>query len=402
MVNTLRERVPVRYKDRTLMPMKWSKAHRLIKEDKATLVETKLGIAYLKLKYEPSGYKTQEVILGIDPGSVFDAYSVVTKNFNIHYQTSFQTNRSEVNKIKNRSAKRRANRRIRRSKKSRRHQKIRNGSRTSKKYSNTIISKLMRMKWVIHSLLRYFPISKVVVEEVSSMITCKAFTNVELGKSELRRFIEEDLKLEYLNSKSKELTYDLRMKYFKGDPKLSNKFERSFYTHSVDSYVIALDSLNRSENDKYRIKSRHLNSHTIFINQVDWVNRRELDKRRSLYGCSKNYFRYGKSGKVIYFNHYPKLRKVRSKPDNITKSNHIPNWIYAYQNVLLPRDQYLIDQGKEVYSYAEPTYKCFKSRHGGSIVTGQSSVNLPRGISKYSVYDWSLNKVIRYKHLVLD
>lgn len=229
MISKTLKRIPVIYKNKPLMPMKWNKCRRLLKEKRARLVKSKFGFYYLVLKFKPSGFNTQDVVLGIDPGSIFDGYSVVTKDLNIHFQTSFQTNRSDTNKIKKRSTKRRLNRRSRRSKRNRRHQKIRNENRTSKKLSNTIISKLMRMKWMINSIIKFFPINKAVVEEVKSIFTVKSFTNVELGKTELKRFIMEDLHLSYINSKSYTTTKTLRLKYFNNhDYKLQNKSKKKF------------------------------------------------------------------------------------------------------------------------------------------------------------------------------
>ena len=72
------------------MPTTWRKAKRLVTEGRAVFVKDKLGGVYLKLKYDPLKYYTQTVILGIDPGSMYDGYTVLTKEGCINYQYNHQ------------------------------------------------------------------------------------------------------------------------------------------------------------------------------------------------------------------------------------------------------------------------------------------------------------------------
>lgn len=65
-------RVPVISVDNTpLMPTKPSRARRWIKDGKAISKFDKLGIFYVQLLSEPSDVKTQEIIIGLDPGKLF-------------------------------------------------------------------------------------------------------------------------------------------------------------------------------------------------------------------------------------------------------------------------------------------------------------------------------------------
>ena len=68
----LNKRVPVLNPDRTpAMPTKASRARRWIKEGLAKVVHNDLRVFCVQLVEEPTGRKTQDISLGIDPGSCF-------------------------------------------------------------------------------------------------------------------------------------------------------------------------------------------------------------------------------------------------------------------------------------------------------------------------------------------
>lgn len=72
-------RVPVVGKDgKPRMPTKASRARRWIKQGKATPKWNKLGIFYVQLTADV-GEETQDVVLGLDPGSKSDGVAVVSK-----------------------------------------------------------------------------------------------------------------------------------------------------------------------------------------------------------------------------------------------------------------------------------------------------------------------------------
>jgi hypothetical protein len=60
------------------MPTNASRARRWIKEGKAIGKWSKLGIFYVQLTVD-SGHATQNIGLGLDPGSKFDGIAVVSK-----------------------------------------------------------------------------------------------------------------------------------------------------------------------------------------------------------------------------------------------------------------------------------------------------------------------------------
>ena len=63
-------RCPVRYQGKPLMPMKSTRVKKFIDSGKGRIrYDRKLKIHYLQLLVDPSGEDTQEVHLGLDPGS---------------------------------------------------------------------------------------------------------------------------------------------------------------------------------------------------------------------------------------------------------------------------------------------------------------------------------------------
>lgn len=77
-------RVPVISKtNQPLMPTKPSRARRWIKEGKAIGKFDKLGIFYIQLTVEPSDTKTQEVVIGLDPGKMFSGVAVQTRKYTL-------------------------------------------------------------------------------------------------------------------------------------------------------------------------------------------------------------------------------------------------------------------------------------------------------------------------------
>jgi hypothetical protein len=72
-------RVPVVGKDgNPLMPTKASRARRWINEGQAVLKWSQLGMFYVQLTAD-AGSETQDVGLGLDPGSQFDGIAVISK-----------------------------------------------------------------------------------------------------------------------------------------------------------------------------------------------------------------------------------------------------------------------------------------------------------------------------------
>ncbi|BAY85221.1 hypothetical protein NIES267_47200 [Calothrix parasitica NIES-267] len=73
-------RVPViNFDGKPLMPTKPSRARRWIKEGKAVDKWSKLNLFYVQLLKPDSGNKTQDVVVGIDPGKQFSGIAVLSQ-----------------------------------------------------------------------------------------------------------------------------------------------------------------------------------------------------------------------------------------------------------------------------------------------------------------------------------
>ena len=106
----------------------------------------------------------QKITLGIDPGSTFDGFSVVSKNahhLNIELIQRHKNGKNSIKAFKKRQA---SNRRLRRSRL--RHRRIRFDNRNSSKLPPTIQANVDFRIWLVNQLVKIYPISDVVVEDV--------------------------------------------------------------------------------------------------------------------------------------------------------------------------------------------------------------------------------------------
>ena len=175
-----RKRIPVVYKNRPLMPMRWGRVQKFLRLGKGILKYGKLGILYFKMLTKPTDIKTQDVIVGVDPGASYDGFSVVSRT-----QHHENINAEHTRNIKKRMKKRSLFRRIRRSRLW--HRKARFDNRTSSKLSPTIQSKVEFRKWIITKISELYPINIVVVEDVkfdhANDKNGKFYSLCEIGKT---------------------------------------------------------------------------------------------------------------------------------------------------------------------------------------------------------------------------
>jgi len=354
-------RLPVVYRGVALMPMKASRARKFIATKRAKMVfDRKINLRYLKLLVEPSGFTTQEITLGIDPGSTFDGNSAVSKlchHLNIEFvqrpKKAKGGKKNHPNSVSAFKANQAMNRRIRRGRL--RHRKIRFDNRTSMKLAPTIQANLDSRKWLITKLSKYLPITLIRIEDVkfnhyrdlvgknrlSGVARGASFSNVEVGKSTLYNWIiDTGYTLELIEGHE---TSKLRSAYLNGkDVKSKDKSEKSFEAHCLDSFIIA------SRN--YDTNLIELNRDTLFLEKII-KQRRQLTRTRKLYKGKWQYFRYAKGGvQVPFTNTSRKLQKVRIKPEG-EHSNHPKKWEYL------------------TLGYAEKA-KCNTARYGGTSYEG--------------------------------
>ena len=360
-------RIPVVFKGKALMPMKASRVCKFIKQKKAKLKwNYKLRFHYLQLLVEPSGYELQDINLGIDPGSNFDGFSVVSEK--VHHINFELVQRSKRGKtaIKSFKSRQASNRRVRRSRL--RHRPIRFDSRTRNKLSPTIKANVDFRKWLITGICKYYPISKVIIEDVRfnhyANNKGKSFSHVEQGKTELYNWIKnQGLQLELYAGYN---TKKLRVNTFGEDLKSSNKGESSFEAHCLDSFVIAsnkgqmvdLDTGEILESEPYStFDISKINKKVTFIEKIVKI-RRSLTRTRALYKSKgtnplgSSLFRYKKGGikEALPNLKSNKFGKCRIKLSG-DQSNHPKQWEY-------------LNNGRAT------RYKANTARYGGTSLDG--------------------------------
>ena len=356
-------RCPVRYKKLVLIPTTWRKAKRLVKIKKGVFVKDKVLGTYLKLKYNPIREgdipnENQELTLGIDPGSMFDGYTIISKLDNRNFQFNHQLVISKS--LKSIMNKRIGYRRIRRNRL--RYRPMRIESRNGNKISNTSNYYFQNRVNMIKRIINLYPIKSISIEDVkfNHYVSNKGkfFSNIEIGKRRLYDYIINQLKLNLYKVKGKD-TKEMRELLFPNRIKNKDKSIRNFNSHCIDSYSIGVQGYLESTKDYRTIsnlcRSSLTNTSVRFIDRIKYTYRRELYQHKSLYKDKKYYFRYKSNGVRYNIDHKSKLKRIRVKI-NDTKSNHGKIWNYMYTS-------------------PELTYKEFNKRYGGTISSN--------GLSKY-------------------
>jgi len=218
-----------------LMPCMPARARLLLKKGKALARWNKLGVFYLQLKYavEP---KNQMLAVGVDPGSKFEAVSVVGAK-----DTVLNIMLEAVDWVKKALEQRRQMRRARRYRKAR-CRKCRGDNRCLKGR----VPPSTKARWdaklrMIAQLKRIMPISHAVVEDVKAVTkkACKGwngdFSPIEVGK----QYFYSRLKAMGLEVTTKSGNETKMFRDGLGLKKIGNKSKPVFESQCVDSWCLA-------------------------------------------------------------------------------------------------------------------------------------------------------------------
>ena len=227
--------VPVVDKNRNpLMPTTPARARKWIKSGKATPF-FRNGVFCVRLNVEPSGTQTQDIAVGIDPGSKKEGFTVKSEK-----STYLNVQADAHNKVSKKVEIRRQLRRVRRSRKCPNRK-----NRTNRMANKQRIPAGTWTRWdwklrILNYLSTMFPITYVCVEDIKTRTRQAArnwnesFSPLEVGKqwfyAEIRkRWILSTLK----GFATKAIRDSLGLK------KSGNKMSSDFNAHCVDSWCLA-------------------------------------------------------------------------------------------------------------------------------------------------------------------
>jgi hypothetical protein len=247
-----------------LTPCKPSKARRLLEGKVAKPIWNKFGLFGIQMLVKTREY-TPKTVLGVDNGTKFEGYSVVSeKENNLNVMWKLPDKKTIVRKLIERRQLRRA-KRWRNCR--RREARFDNRKREGFIAPSQLVIVNSRLK-CLKELFTCYPISKVGIEDVRfnhrDKRWGKNFSTVEIGKTMIKDFLINRVGREnYLTFDGFE-TKDLREK--KGLKKSTNKSAEHFHSHCVDSFAIASEIVNNPNHrdnilivdDTYRPTRRRL------------------------------------------------------------------------------------------------------------------------------------------------
>ena len=229
-------RIPVLDKEKkALMPTTPAKARLLLKTGKARPYWNKLGIFCIILAYsvEPNN---QTIVMGIDPGSKFEGYSVTgTRETVLNGMSEAVTHVKKAIEIRRNMRKARRHRNCRRRK-----------CKSNRLGGRNFLPPSTRARWaaklrILDQLRKIIPITNVVVEDVKA-VTKKGkrrwnhnFSPLEVGK---KWFYEQ------IRGMGLELTIfggyvTKQLRDFYHQKKTPQKSKKAFESHAVDAWVLA-------------------------------------------------------------------------------------------------------------------------------------------------------------------
>ena len=247
-----------------LTPCKPSKARKMLVGRVAKVVWNKFGQFGIQMLIQTREI-TPRTVIGIDNGTKFEGYSLISGKENILNVMWVLPNKKTItNKLEERRQLRRARRQ--------RNCRIRQARFNNRKKDGFIApSQLMIVKSRLKAIQEFFkcyPINKVAVEDVKfnhrDKRWGKNFSTIELGKTMIKKFIIDKVKREGIYLFAGFETEQAREKL--GLKKSSNKSAENFNSHCVDSFSIASEIAESSEpnlnliivDDTYRPKRRRL------------------------------------------------------------------------------------------------------------------------------------------------
>ena len=223
-----------------LMPTTPSRAKRMIKRKEATYFFKK-GIFCIRLNREPSDRKVQDVVIGVDPGSKKEGYTLKSEA-----HTYLNITADAKTDVKDKVESRRNARRARRFRKTPCRK-----NRSNRRRNKNHIPPSTKARWdwklsIINVLRNIFPITNIIVEDIKAETKegkkkwNVSFSPLEVGKTYFYNILKSLPAIDLTLFQGYE-TYNLRNSL--GLKKSSKKLEKSFNAHCVDSWVMCYHML---------------------------------------------------------------------------------------------------------------------------------------------------------------
>ena len=324
-----------------LTPCKPKKAKKMILGGVAVVVWNKFGEFGIKMLVE-TRENVPKTILGVDWGTKFEGLSVVSETENnLNVMWLLPNKKVIVHKLKERRQLRRA-RRFRNCR--RREARFNNRSRKDFIAPSQKVMMISRLK-AINEIMKCYPIKKVVIEDVKFNHKAKKwgknFSTIEVGKNYIYAEIKGRLGKRGLKLVKGYETFKLLKKY--GLRKNRNKSQEEFYTHCVDSFVIASEQFKKEQKGFMKRIGNKINDKNLIVVDDTYraVRRRLHDSKFSKGGVRPTYssgsFKGIRKGTLCelgqicggtdnYFSIYP-LEEKKGKEKRIRKSIKKINWL---------------------------------------------------------------------------
>ncbi|MEA5419645.1 RRXRR domain-containing protein [Spirulina sp. CCNP1310] len=248
------QRIPVQNPDGTpAMPTKLHRAQRWVAQGKAQWVKTNLRIKAVRLKTEPSGRKTQPIVVGVDPGKLYSGIAVQSAKatlFQSHLELPYP-------KVRERMDNRRMLRRSRRSRRINRdlpfplrnHRQQRFNNRRQKRVAPSIRANRDMEFRVVQGLSRLFPIAAIGYEKVCADVDLtsgrrgaksgKGFSPVMVGQAYAIERMEQIAPVYTRYGWQKDGNGTSQLRSFLGLKKSQDKGLQIPQTHAVDGIALA-------------------------------------------------------------------------------------------------------------------------------------------------------------------
>ncbi len=233
------QRVPTIAPDgRSLMPTKASRARRWLRNRLAKVYSNDLKVFAIQLVNEPSGYETQDLVVGIDPGKLFSGVGVQTRYttlLKLHLILPFPnvTKKMTSRRILRRARRgRRINRKLTYDKRC--HKAKRFDNRVQKKLPPSIRANRQLELRVVKEIQRLLPVSHIVYEYIKAKGN-KGFSPAMVGQPVMLEWLQQ---LAPTSTQFGWQTSNLRQ-WLKLPKDKTNKSKACEETHSNDGVALA-------------------------------------------------------------------------------------------------------------------------------------------------------------------